>query len=120
MIAWFGEKAPIRRKFDALAVAYILLAAIAVGTTWLALTGLTTAPVILGGAAASFIGTVVVAIGSKKLVCDPYVNTVVRMEGLAAGDLLLELAGEQVRAQGPADPAAEDDDAPHLSAPSGW
>jgi methyl-accepting chemotaxis protein len=87
MIAWFGEKAPIRRKFDALAVAYILLAAIAVGTTWLALTGLTTAPVILGGAAASFIGTVVVAIGSKKLVCDPYVNTVVRMEGLAAGDL---------------------------------
>ncbi|MEK6638109.1 MAG: methyl-accepting chemotaxis protein, partial [Pseudomonadota bacterium] len=35
----------------------------------------------------SFVATVVTVLVSGKLICDPYVTTVVRMEGLAAGDL---------------------------------
>lgn len=80
MIRWFRANAPVRRKFDVLAILYVALGVVPVVTTWMA-----------GGrievAAAALAGIVVVAAASKKLVCDPYVSTVLRMEGLAAGDL---------------------------------
>lgn len=87
MIAWFKKKAPIRRKFDALTVVYTGLCAVPVATTWLSLNGHGSATALIFGAVAALVGTLGVAVGSKKLVCDPYVETVVRMEGLAAGDL---------------------------------
>ncbi|MGL4312849.1 MAG: methyl-accepting chemotaxis protein [Sphingomonas sp.] len=40
-----------------------------------------------GAALGGVVATLVVILVSKKLICDPYVNTVVRMESLAAGNL---------------------------------
>ena len=92
MIAWFRADAPIRRKFDVLFVTYVTLAAIPVATTALALTGAQSSTVLLGTATAALIMVAIVAISAKRLICDPYVGTVVRMEGLAAGDLISPIA----------------------------
>ena len=84
MIRWFQTTAPIRRKFDTL-----------IGVT----AAITAAPVAFvlraeGPMSISFAvsaGAVVVMLGvmfwAKEAVCTPYVGTVVRMEGLATGDL---------------------------------
>lgn len=79
---WFEANAPIRQKtliaFGSL-VALMLFTALVglVRTDWImAATGLTTA---LVGAA--------LGQAFRRAICDPYVNTVVRMEALAAGDL---------------------------------
>ncbi|SEN79118.1 methyl-accepting chemotaxis protein [Sphingomonas gellani] len=87
MISWFKKHAPVRRKFDILGVAYVLLTAVPVATTWLAVHGAASTTVLTGAALAALGAVVVIAFASKKLVCDPYVGTVVRMEGIAAGDL---------------------------------
>ncbi|HEX7874189.1 MAG TPA: methyl-accepting chemotaxis protein [Sphingobium sp.] len=83
MLGWFEKTAPIRTKFRVLLYAYGLLAITSTGAA------------IAGGASTTAIGvsaacvalTLVVALVSARLVCTPYVNTVVRMEALAAGDL---------------------------------
>ena len=87
MIRWFSTDAPIRRKFDVLFATYSALAAVPVATTWLALSrqGSPVALMVVAGMALAV--TMLVGIVSKKLVCDPYVGTVERMEGLAEGDL---------------------------------
>jgi methyl-accepting chemotaxis protein len=87
MIGWFRAHAPIRRKFDILFVTYVALAAIPVATTWMATAGGASHAVLIGAALAALAATALVAIVAKKLICDPYVTTVVRMEGIAAGDL---------------------------------
>lgn len=85
MLNWFKTEAPIRTKFKALLVMHCLWA-----------TGFVVAFMMSGSgnnllvnalAAFSFLATVVTVLVSGKLICDPYVATVVRMEGLAAGDL---------------------------------
>ena len=89
MLTWFEKSAPIRTKFKALLVVHTVLGTAGVVTTWLAVndpgtlggTGLTA---IAGGVLATTIATVIL---SGRAICTPYVNTVVRMEGLAAGDL---------------------------------
>jgi methyl-accepting chemotaxis protein len=86
MINWFRAKAPIRRKFDVLLVTYIALAAVPVATTWLAVTGEAPGIDLLVAAGVALAAIALVGIVAKKLVCDPYVGTVVRMEALAAGD----------------------------------
>ena len=83
MIDTFQKHAPIRRKFDILTAVFggvaafqALLVLVAGGfglPFWLA--------------AAAAIGVVAVMRQARRLICDPYVNTVVRMEGLAAGNL---------------------------------
>jgi len=85
MFDWFEKKAPIRQKFQALLAVHALWGILALAGTAIAgglsfITGFGIALVALAGHAA----TVII---SKKLVCDPYVNTVIRMEGLANGDL---------------------------------
>lgn len=85
MFDWFEKKAPIRQKFQALLIAHALWGVMAVAGTAIAgslslITGIIIAAIALGG----HVATVII---SKKLICDPYVNTVVRMEGLADGDL---------------------------------
>jgi methyl-accepting chemotaxis protein len=83
MLSWFEKSAPIRAKFKVLLVAYGALGA---GSTAAAILGGASVPAI-GASAGCLVLTLVVALVSSRLVCDPYVNTVVRMEALAAGDL---------------------------------
>ncbi|MDY0957756.1 methyl-accepting chemotaxis protein [Sphingomonas sp. CFBP8993] len=87
MIRWFQRDAPIRAKFVALATVYSALSVLSLSATiGLAANQLSSALSII--IAASALGCVlVVAFVSRKLICDPYVNTVVRMEALAANDL---------------------------------
>ncbi|MFT3968605.1 MAG: methyl-accepting chemotaxis protein, partial [Sphingobium sp.] len=83
MLNWFEKTAPIKAKFRVLLIAY---AALAVASTGAAAAG-GASPAAIGVSAACLALTVVVAMVSARLVCTPYVNTVLRMEALAAGDL---------------------------------
>jgi methyl-accepting chemotaxis protein len=84
MIHYFRAEAPIRRKFDILILLLTVLTAIPLVVTLTGWGG-------LWGVEASELAVMAAVLGlmvtAKKQVCDPYVNTVVRMEGLAAGDL---------------------------------
>jgi methyl-accepting chemotaxis protein len=82
MIQWFKAQAPIRTKFTTLLLAYGALAALPVATTAWA----TADTRLLGVAGAAWAAIVIVTLVARKLICDPYVDTVVRMEGLAKGD----------------------------------
>jgi methyl-accepting chemotaxis protein len=85
MIRYFRTDAPIRRKFDILILLLAVLTAFPLVVTLTGWGG-------LWGVAASELAVMAAVLGlmvtAKKQVCDPYVNTVVRMEGLAAGDLV--------------------------------
>ncbi|HEX7855630.1 MAG TPA: methyl-accepting chemotaxis protein [Sphingobium sp.] len=83
MLSWFEKTAPIRAKFKVLLFIYGSLAAVSTGA---AIWGGASLPAVAASAACLAL-TLVVALVSSKLVCTPYVNTVVRMEALAAGDL---------------------------------
>ncbi len=87
MLAWFRDVAPIRAKFTTLGIFYTGSALAALGATAGLAHGVLTGGAATGIAAGTVILVALVAIISRRLVCDPYVNTVVRMEGLAAGDL---------------------------------
>ncbi|UYV14373.1 methyl-accepting chemotaxis protein [Porphyrobacter sp. ULC335] len=88
MISWFKKHAPIRRKFT------LLIAA----TGALGMVNLLTAVLVMQGATghlgavlltlATSLGAFVMMVVAKELICAPYVDTVVRMEALAAGDLI--------------------------------
>jgi methyl-accepting chemotaxis protein len=54
---------------------------------WLVTGGQGVPVAVLAVGTAAVLATLAVALGSRKLICDPYVNTVLRMEALAAGDL---------------------------------
>ncbi len=87
MITWFKKHAPIRSKFTVLIAATGIVCLVnLLGTTlvmWQTITP--TALIVLSFFELVFaIGTMVYV---KELIAGPYVNTVVRMEKLAAGDL---------------------------------
>ncbi|ESZ88729.1 MAG: methyl-accepting chemotaxis protein [Blastomonas sp. CACIA14H2] len=84
MIKHFATNAPIRRKFDTLT---LLLGALVILPLVFGLTGWVAGWGLMAVQAAAAVATVGVMLTAKKLICDPYVSTVVRMEGLAAGDL---------------------------------
>lgn len=85
MVTWFRSHAPVRRKFDVMIVVFSAFSALPF------FGGLLTGDDMTTGYLASHLGAIVLTVGLglwfKKQVCDPYVSTVVRMEGLAAGDL---------------------------------
>jgi methyl-accepting chemotaxis protein len=101
MLTWFRERAPIKRKMTVSFGSMIVLILLGLGAGWLALsqfavvanaadaaaamqtaqTWLTAATVVLPLVALSL------ALIFKAAITGPYVSTVVRMEGLAAGDL---------------------------------
>ncbi|WP_294289720.1 methyl-accepting chemotaxis protein [uncultured Sphingomonas sp.] len=83
MLHWFYANAPVRRKFDVLTGLYTILVAVPVVTTWLATAGFAAPSTLVAIAVGALACVVGVALASKKAVCDPYVTTVVRMEGLA-------------------------------------
>ena len=83
MLGWFEKVAPIRAKFSALLVVLTSLSTLSlIGAVlvWLgfAYTGL--------GIGLAALALTVLTIGvAKGRVCNPYVNTVLRMEALAGG-----------------------------------
>jgi methyl-accepting chemotaxis protein len=82
MLEWFEKTAPIRSKFKALTIVLALLGTVGPVTTWLAGGGV----LLVTMAAAGLVLTVLAMLVAAQRVCTPYVNTVVRMEALAAGD----------------------------------
>ena len=86
MITWFRDVAPVRTKFATLAFIYIGLSLLSLAATGAVAFGVLGAMPALSIAGAALALVTIVAIVSRTLVCDPYVNTVVRMEGLARGD----------------------------------
>ncbi|MGN7160508.1 methyl-accepting chemotaxis protein [Sphingomonas sp. SAFR-052] len=86
MVRWFKADAPIRLKFVTLAIANGLISSIPLACTivWSGKAegsgALTTIAAI---STVAIVGSILVA---RKLICDPYVTTVVRMEALAAGE----------------------------------
>ena len=88
MLDWFEKDAPIRTKFKALLAVHAFLAIVGVATTWLAGGNI----MLVAAAAAAFVGTVVTVLVATDRICRPYVNTVLRMEALAAGDTTSPIA----------------------------
>lgn len=88
MLNWFERRAAIRVKFKALLVAYVAITTVPAAATWYAAHGgAIQAPVLAGLAWAAVPAVAGVTLLASKLICGPYVTTVVRMEALAAGDL---------------------------------
>ncbi|MBB4154345.1 methyl-accepting chemotaxis protein [Sphingomonas jinjuensis] len=88
MFRWFEKDAPIKLKFKVLLIVQALMSAGGMACTFAA--GLAEpAQGIYFVAAAAVVSTIAIAILglAGKVISDPYVATVVRMEGLAAGDL---------------------------------
>jgi methyl-accepting chemotaxis protein len=85
MIDWFKKNAPIRQKFRALL--FIHLALEAMFGTAIFFVGEGAGMIAIAAAVASAVLTIVTVIVSSSMICDPYVDTVERMERLAAGDL---------------------------------
>lgn len=88
MLNWFEKEAPIRTKFKVLLVAQTGLSTAGIATTWLA-GGSATLIAVAGAATVAAAATVMLA---AQRICDPYVNTVLRMEALAAGDTTSPIA----------------------------
>jgi len=89
MLSWFEKDAPIRVKFRVLLVTYSLLGLMAASTGCYAAVhtvGINSGLLIFIQIAVALLLSGVTMLAAK-LICTPYVNTVVRMEGLAAGDL---------------------------------
>ncbi|WP_294319683.1 methyl-accepting chemotaxis protein [uncultured Sphingomonas sp.] len=86
MVRWFKADAPIRQKFVALALlasalaSMPLVAAIMWGGTP------NGSMVMIAAAVAAQVSICALLLIARKLICDPYVTTVVRMEALAAGE----------------------------------
>jgi len=85
MLQWFERHAPIRRKFRMLLAIHGALGLVSLIATILAAAG-GNAYLAVIIAAASLIAMVITVAISSKLICTPYVTTVLRMEALAAGD----------------------------------
>ncbi|WP_165321688.1 methyl-accepting chemotaxis protein [Rhizorhabdus phycosphaerae] len=85
MFNWFVNDAPIRNKFDCIAIANLSVAAGGVIIMISLGAEISSMPVLVAAGVSAVI--VAMTFMFKKLICDPYVTTVVRMEALAAGDL---------------------------------
>ncbi|MFS0773517.1 methyl-accepting chemotaxis protein [Sphingomonas sp. 1P08PE] len=90
MLSWFEKDAPIRTKFRFMLVGYTSLSATSLGAIAYANAGHPTEALAIGGGVLGL--TALMGVVTAKLVTTPYVNTVVRMEGLAAGDLTTPIA----------------------------
>lgn len=87
MLEWFEKKAPIRQKFNVLTGATALSTGLATGAIiYAAAQGY--GPLVLGGiSVASMALTALFVLGAKRAICSPIATTVLRMEGIASGDL---------------------------------
>ena len=85
MSEWFEKKAPIRVKFMAMLWLHLGLVGVAGLGTALALAGFGMAALAAPALALAVTGFAVLQ--SRRMICDPYVATVLRTEALATGDL---------------------------------
>ncbi len=85
MFDWFKRQAPIRVKFKALLFIHGFWGICGIAAA--ILVGMGMATIGYAVAATALAGTLATVIVAGELICAPYVDTVVRMEGLAAGDL---------------------------------
>ncbi|HSF12754.1 MAG TPA: methyl-accepting chemotaxis protein, partial [Erythrobacter sp.] len=87
MITWFEKQAPIRIKFNVLLATVGSLGIVNLIAGLLVLQGTVSPTAEVAVAAINVLATGAVLLLAKAKICDPYVNTVVRMEALADGDL---------------------------------
>lgn len=85
MVNWFARVAPVRTKFKVLLVMQCVWSAITFLGLLAEIKGFPAAG--FGAGMLSLVGALVTLRFASKAICDPYVDTVVRMESLAAGDL---------------------------------
>lgn len=93
MLSWFSFHAPIRQKFLVLtwlesALAFLGVIATAIALRWPELSPWLSMTLAVGG----FVGVSLSLFLAGRLICRPYVDTVVRMEGLADGDITSPVA----------------------------
>ncbi|WP_237438166.1 hypothetical protein [Alteraurantiacibacter buctensis] len=86
MFTWFQKYAPIRTKFRVLALVIGGMGSLSLLGSLLATLGVVGPGLAMATSAFVVAGTVATVIVAGQLICEPYVNTVVRMEALAAGD----------------------------------
>lgn len=86
MFSWFQKDAPIRTKFKTLVFVNAAWGLLALAGTLLSTHGDVGPGWALAVAASALAGTVLTILVAGQLICTPYVNTVLRMEALAAGD----------------------------------
>ena len=86
MLDWFEKAAPIKVKFTALLIVLTGLSALSLLGIILAVAGIAPGPVALVLGGASLAATFLTVLVAGRLVSNPYVAMVVRMEALAAGD----------------------------------
>ncbi|WP_372731442.1 methyl-accepting chemotaxis protein [Novosphingobium sp.] len=87
MLKWFETVAPIRQKFSFLLKALVFAASLNfVGIALAQVFPETGLAISLGFAALSALLIITIITMASERICTPYVNTVVRMEALAAGD----------------------------------
>ncbi|MGK6324746.1 hypothetical protein ACMGDM_16915 [Sphingomonas sp. DT-51] len=86
MIRWFQGDAPIRKKFSTLFCLYVALGAVPVATTAAAAMKPEQAATLTLMAVVALVLIGALTLCARKLICDPYVSTLVRMERLAQGD----------------------------------
>ncbi len=87
MISWFKKHAPIRRKFSILAGSLFVVGSINLFAALLVLSGTVDAIAAVAAAGATTILSVGMILVAKELITVPYVETVLRIEQLAVGDL---------------------------------
>jgi len=87
MLTWFEKTAPIRLKFNVLIALFAAIGAINLGAALLVRAGAIGPDAGLAAAAVTMLASLGALWLAKDRICRPYVDTVVRMEGLAAGDL---------------------------------
>jgi len=85
MLEWFEKEAPIRKKFQTLLVVYGVLSLLGLSATALAASG-SYGTVAMGLGLLSSLASIATTLIATDRICRPYVNTVLRMEALAAGD----------------------------------
>ena len=87
MLDWFEKEAPIRAKFKTLLILLTTLSAISFGSTLMAVSQAEpSSGLLLGVSGLVTAATFIILMFASSRVCTPYVNTVLRMEALAAGD----------------------------------
>ncbi|NLR69528.1 methyl-accepting chemotaxis protein [Novosphingobium sp. ERN07] len=86
MLDWFEREAPIRQKFGALLAIYTTFALMGLIGAGTASFSLVPGAVSLGIALVAATAIIATTLVARDRICTPYVNTVLRMEALAAGD----------------------------------
>ncbi|TQL16630.1 methyl-accepting chemotaxis protein [Zymomonas mobilis] len=87
MLHWFSTQAPIKVKFQFIVLGHLLISLLMALAVLGSFVTLSSYPAAIASAAAGILLSVAFSYFTGKAISEPYVQTVVRMEQLAAGDL---------------------------------